>query len=62
MDALAGDPRANADYMELDKEDVARRGTSYVPAQEKKLRHVRVDCILKKSCTMIYALVTCVPC
>jgi hypothetical protein len=27
MGALAGDPRANANYMELDKEDVARRGT-----------------------------------
>jgi hypothetical protein len=34
MGALAGDPRANAHYMELHKENVARRGTSFVPAQE----------------------------
>jgi hypothetical protein len=27
MDALSGDPRANAHYMELHKEDVARRAT-----------------------------------
>jgi hypothetical protein len=32
--ALAGDPRANAHYMELHKEDVAWRGTSRVSAQE----------------------------
>jgi hypothetical protein len=31
--ALAGDPRANADYMELHKEDVAWRVTSCVFAQ-----------------------------
>jgi hypothetical protein len=34
MGALAGDPRANAHYMELLKEDVARRATSCVYAQE----------------------------
>jgi hypothetical protein len=34
MGALAGDPRANAHYMELDKENVARRATSCVSAQE----------------------------
>jgi hypothetical protein len=34
MGALAGNPRANAHYMELDKEDVARRETSCVSAQE----------------------------
>jgi hypothetical protein len=34
MGALAGDPRANAHYMELDKEDVARRKTSCVSVQE----------------------------
>jgi hypothetical protein len=27
MDALAGDPRVNAHYMELHNEDVARRAT-----------------------------------
>jgi hypothetical protein len=34
MGALAGDPRANAHYMELHKEDEARRATSCVSAQE----------------------------
>jgi hypothetical protein len=34
MGALAGDPRANAHYMELHNEDVARRATSCVSAQE----------------------------
>ena len=34
IDALAGNPRANAHYMELDKEDVARRKTSCVSVQE----------------------------
>jgi hypothetical protein len=34
MDALAGDPRANAHYMELHNENVARRETSCVSAQE----------------------------
>jgi hypothetical protein len=34
MDALAGDPRANVHYMEQHKEDVARRTTSCVSAQE----------------------------
>ena len=34
MGALAGDPRANAHYMELDNEDVARRATLCVSAQE----------------------------
>jgi hypothetical protein len=32
MGALAGDPRANAQYLELDKEDVAWRVTSPVSA------------------------------
>jgi hypothetical protein len=34
MGALVGDPRANAHYMELDNEDVARRAASCVSAQE----------------------------
>jgi hypothetical protein len=34
MGALAGDPRANAHYMELHNENVARRATSCVSAQE----------------------------
>jgi hypothetical protein len=34
MGAIAGDPRANAHYMELHKEDVARRSTLFVSAQE----------------------------
>jgi hypothetical protein len=34
MGALVGDPRANANYMELHNEDVARRVTSFVSAQE----------------------------
>jgi hypothetical protein len=34
MGALAGDPRAHAHYMELNNEDVARRATSCVSAQE----------------------------
>jgi|AntAceMinimDraft_5_1070358.scaffolds.fasta_scaffold310342_1 hypothetical protein len=34
MGALAGDPRAIAHHMELHKEDVARRATSCVSAQE----------------------------
>jgi hypothetical protein len=34
MGALAGDPRANAHYMELHNEDVARRATECVSAQE----------------------------
>jgi hypothetical protein len=34
MSALAGDPRANAHFMELHKEDVARRAASCVFAQE----------------------------
>jgi len=34
MSTLAGDPRANAHYMELHNEDVARRATSCVSAQE----------------------------
>jgi hypothetical protein len=34
MDALAGDPRANAHCMELHKEDVARRATRCSSAQE----------------------------
>jgi predicted AAA+ superfamily ATPase len=34
MGALAGDPRANAHYMELHKEELARRATSYVFAHE----------------------------
>ena len=33
MGTLAGDPRANAHYMELYNEDVARRATSCVSAQ-----------------------------
>jgi hypothetical protein len=34
MGALAGDSRANANYMELHKEDFARRTTSCVSVQE----------------------------
>jgi hypothetical protein len=34
MDALAGDPRANAHYIELHNEDVARRASSCIFAQE----------------------------
>ena len=34
IDALAGDPRANAHYMELHKEDVARRATARASAKE----------------------------
>jgi hypothetical protein len=34
MDALAGDPRANTHYMELHKEEVDRRVTPCVSAQE----------------------------
>jgi hypothetical protein len=34
MGALAGDPRANAHYTELQNEDVARRATLCVSAQE----------------------------
>ena len=34
MGALAGDPRANPHYMELNNEEVARRVTSCVSAQE----------------------------
>jgi hypothetical protein len=34
MGALAGDPRANAHFMEMHKEDVARRVTSCVSTQE----------------------------
>jgi hypothetical protein len=62
MDALAGDPRANAHYMELHKEEVARRGTSRVSAQEYSCAMCAWIGFVKKSCTMIYALVTCAPC
>jgi hypothetical protein len=34
MDALVGDPRASAHYIELHKEGVSRRETSYISAQE----------------------------
>jgi hypothetical protein len=58
MDALAGDPRANAHYIELHKEDVARRETSCVSAQE----YSCAVCAWIVCVTMIYALITCDPC
>jgi hypothetical protein len=48
-EALAGDPRANVHYMELQKEYVAWRVTSCVSAPRLQLRRVRVDCICKKN-------------
>jgi hypothetical protein len=62
MGALAGDPRANAHYMELHKEDVARRLTSCVCATENSCALCAWIVISKLSCTITYALVTCVPC
>jgi hypothetical protein len=62
MDALAGDPRANAHYMELHKEDVAWRGTSCVSAQEYSCAVCPWIALVKKIYTMIYALATCAPC
>jgi hypothetical protein len=43
MGALAGDPRANAHYMELGNEDVAGRVSSRVSAKKIQLRRERVD-------------------
>jgi hypothetical protein len=62
MGALAGDPRANANYMELDKEGVARRVTSCVSTQEYSCAMCAWIVFVKVSCTMIYAPVTCAPC
>jgi hypothetical protein len=62
ISALAGDPRANAHYMELYKEDVARRGTSCASAQKYSCA-VRVWIVFViKSRTTIYSLVKCAPC
>jgi hypothetical protein len=47
MGALAGDPRANAHYMELHSESVARRATFMCFCARTQLRRVRVDCICK---------------
>jgi hypothetical protein len=46
MGALAGDPRANAQYMEVHEEDVARRETSLFCARI-QLRRARVNRIFK---------------
>jgi hypothetical protein len=62
MGALADDPRANAHYMELHKEEVARRGTSCVSTQEYSCAVCAGIAFVKISWTMIYALVTCAPC
>ena len=47
MGALAGDPRANAHYIELHSENVARRATFMCFCARTQLRRVRVDCICK---------------
>jgi hypothetical protein len=61
-DALAGDPRANTHYMELDKKGVARRITSCVSAQEYSGAVCAWIEFIKFSCSMFCALVTCSPC
>jgi hypothetical protein len=62
MDALAGDPRANAHYMELHNEGVARRTTSCVSAQEYSCAVCAwIECI-KIRTHVICSLVTCAPC
>jgi hypothetical protein len=58
--ALAGNPRANAHYMELGKNTAARNLMCLCARIQ--LRSVRVDCIFKFSNNMIYAFVTCAPC
>jgi hypothetical protein len=60
--ALAGVPRANAHYMELHKEEVTRRATTCASAYECNCVVCALIEFFKKSCTMIYDLVTCVPC
>jgi hypothetical protein len=62
MYALAGDPRANAHYMELHKEDVAWRETSCVSAQEHSCAVRACIVFVKIICAMSCALVTCAPC
>ena len=59
MNALAGDPRLNAHYMELHKEGVAWRAASCFSAQEYSCAVCACFEFVKNSCTMIYALVTC---
>jgi len=62
MGPLAGDPRANAHYIELHKEDVAWRATSCVSAQEYSCAVCAWISFVKKLCTMICALIACAPC
>ena len=62
MDTLSGDPRANARYMELYKEEVARRAIACVSAHEYSCAVCAWIVFVKISCTMICALVTCAPC
>jgi hypothetical protein len=62
MDALAGEPRANAHYMELHREDVARRGTSCASAHEYSGAVCASIQFVKVPRALICALVTCSPC
>jgi hypothetical protein len=62
MVAFAGDPRANAHYMELHKGGVARRATVRVSAQKYSCTVCAWIEFVKTSCTMIRALVTLAPC
>jgi hypothetical protein len=60
--ALAGDPRANAHYMELHNKNVARRATSCGSAQEHSCAVRAWIAAVQISSTMIRALVSCAPC
>jgi hypothetical protein len=62
MGAVAGDHRANAHCMGLNKKGAARRVTSYVSAKEYSCAVSAWVVFVKDSCTMIYALVTFAPC
>jgi hypothetical protein len=59
MNALAGDPRLNAHYIELHKEDVTWRAASCFSAQEYSFAVCACFAFVNNSYTMIYALVTC---
>ena len=58
MGELAGDPRANALYVEPYKEEVARRVPSCVSVQEYSCAVCAWILYLKISCVIIYAFVT----
>ena len=62
MDALAVTPRANAQQMELHKENVAQRAILCVSGQKRSCAKCALIAYVNISCTMIYVLVTCSPC